>query len=321
MNRDATESPRLKPFGNPVSITIIWVIIVLGGVGILLALLGKFLGIIVFVIGMLILKFGLTKFSPDKPRIAGLLTRNGVPIKGRDGNGYVVGGITILMDYFPFYIGAIPIDITNQDKDFPVKITCKGTDQDGNVTVQLEGIVSVSWRPDLADLQDYVDSGSSPEKIWAQLDDIVENRVRSECKDKSWLYLVQEGGEAVGDFVRRSILDHSSFGIDLFKIQIVLNAPSDLVKGALNREIELQQRQSDLLDYATMRLAAKELWDAFELDPKTRGKYGLDDCLQMIQRQHQIQEGRSVLIDSAGVSGAINIANFTAQLNQKGGGS
>lgn len=317
-NGNITEAPELKPFGNPVSKTILGSVIGLGIVGLFMAVLGSLWGIPVFATGVIMLVFGLTKFSPDKPRTAGLLTRNGVPIKGKDGKGYVVGGITILMDYFPFFIGAIPIDITNQDKNFPMTATCKGTDDKNKGTVVLEGEVSVSLRPNINDLVDFVDAGADMKKIWDQLDDIVVNAVREKCKDKSWIDVVQNGKE-IGDKVKEHVLDNQSFGVEIFKLQVVLNAPKTLVKSALQREVEMQERQSDNLDYETMRLAAQTLLNAFELDPKTKGKYGLDDCLKMIQNQHQIQQGRSFLMDSSGGNNTFNVASFNVpQNNPKG---
>ncbi|MEK7610084.1 MAG: hypothetical protein AAB470_03135 [Patescibacteria group bacterium] len=307
-----TEAPTLKPFDNIVTKTILAIIILLGFIGLSLAINGNLVGIPIFIVGLLMMKVGLTEHSAD-PRTAGLLTFWDSPIE-ISGECVVVGGTTILANYFPFYLGSIKIDMTNHDKDFPMKIL-------SHDNVQMVGQVSITLQPDPKDLLDYVQAGKM-EKIFAQLDDIIFRETQKVCREKrfGWKEINIRGDEIASE-IKRGIfrkneysfpagLEQHSFGVVVRKLQVKLLPPNSIIENAEQRADEILQREGENFEYETTLRAAKVRLEEYHKDPKLKVAVTLRDCIDEIRHERQIRQGQSFRVDSGGTGNAtIGVVN------------
>jgi hypothetical protein len=306
MNGNESASVDLKPFHNWVTGTILATIIVMIMFGILFIVLSHsnfwfFSGIGITCLGVLAWVYGYTEF-PENPPTAGALFCWNVPITreviGKDGKPVkcqiVVGGKTLLADYFPFYISAVSIDMSNKDKDFTISVTSSDD-------VQLEGKVTITARPDENDTRDFIQAGAKLEDVFKQIADIVITKSRRYAKKHPQRELIVNGQEKIGEPLKGD-LDQGSFGITIFKVNVVLNQPDDIRKAMQGQVTEKYERDNELMEYKTNLEAAQALQNAYAKDRHRSGKPvpSLRDCLEEILEQRLIRDGKATGIKNKG---------------------
>jgi hypothetical protein len=302
-NGNESGSVNLKPFDNWVTVTIVASIITVIGFGILLIITSQsttwwFGGIGMTCLGALAWIYGLTEF-PENPPTAGALFCWNIPILSwseakKKKIQIVVGGKTVLANYFPFYISAVPIDISNKNKEFPVSVL-----SDDNVT--LTGKVSVTARPDGDDIQDYIQAGGTIEEGFEQIRDIIATKSREHAREHNQKELMSDG-QLIGKKLKLDI-EQGSFGIHIFKVNVVMDPPEDVKKVMQGIVIEKYQRLNELAEYATNLKAAQELQDAYENDEHRSANLpvpSLRDCIEEILEQRLIRDGKATGIKNKG---------------------
>lgn len=296
MNGNDSASVDLKPFDNWVTRTILRTIIVMIVTGIWLIVVSDsnfwfFSGIGITCLGILAGIYGYTEF-PENPPTAGALFCWNVPIVSNEKQ-IVVGGKTILADYFPFYISAVSIDMSNKNKEFPVSVISKDN-------VQLEGKVSITARPDNDDIRDFIQSGAKVESVFDQMSDIVSTKSREYARGYEQIELMVDG-QKIGQPLKGD-LDQKSFGVTIFKVNVVLKQP-DKVRDAMQGIVtEGYDRKNELAEYETNLTAAQALQKAYALDQHRSGKPvpSLRDCLEEILEQRLIRDGKATGIKNKG---------------------
>lgn len=282
-----TSAPELHSFRNPITGGILFIIICLLVFGLTIIIMtGSYIGVISTILGIIFFVLGFTDIPPN-PRTAGILTFWGSFITPN--SPVIVGGKTILLDFFPFYIGAVLIDITNVDKDIPMTVTSSNN-------IALDGIVSITLYPDIDDAVDYIQAGGRMEEIFKQLDDIVKKKTRSVAKNMTALDITQQG-EKIDDELMSHVkekLDTGSFGVKVFKIQSVFDQPKDVLEAMKGKQKEIYERENESLEYETNRIAAKKLQEAYEADPHMAGKVPtMQECLAETLEQRLIRDNRA----------------------------
>ncbi|MFA6295333.1 MAG: SPFH domain-containing protein [Candidatus Paceibacterota bacterium] len=308
-----SSSPELKPFNNPVTKGVLILVIALVGIGIALAVTGEFLGVIIASIGITIWWAGDTTIPTD-PRTAGLLTIWGSFIE-IGGKSVVIGGRTILADYFPFNLGVVTFEITNKDKNFPMKILSLDN-------VLMEGEVSVTMRPDIEDGVDYVQAGKMG-NIILQLDDIVyEMSKRHGCLYEA--EKIAKNSELISGPLRRfltekdGIFQQKSFGIEIVKVQARFDMPKDITDDMQQRVREKYQREGELAEYATDFKAAEMLYAIYQADPNMVEKPTIQECLEKVITLRLIRDQRVARIESTGQTGNLIMSDLKLDMGKGG---
>lgn len=282
--RTNISAPELKPFDNLVSRMILITIIGLFFGGIVLMVFGSsvfsFIGLVCSCIGALWYMIQTRDFAFPK---AGVLTVWGKPITV-GGRSLVVSGKTILANFFPLYIGAIEVDMKNVD--FNIK----------NVTVQtldkvtMNGEISLTLYPAVDDMVDYLRAGGSMTAIFEQLDDIAIVTAREKAKSHH-SNEISTDNRVVGQAVKDAIEQHS-FGVVVFKCQTPLSLPIKVIDAQNAMTVEVSERETEKMDYETLRVAALELQRAYQADPLMAGKVpDLRTCLDEVLRMKLLKEG------------------------------
>lgn len=251
-------APTLKPFDNLVTVLIATVVVAIIVIGMLVAFYMVMFGLPIVFIGAMMLAFGLTKHSTDKPREAGLLTLWDSPIRF-GGKNIVVGGTTILAEYLPFKIGSIKIAMDNKDHEF--KMTILSSDK-----IPMNGKVSITACPDIEDLEDYVQAGNDLDRIFAQIDEIVYQEVQVIVTENSpqmeALYISSHGkviSELLEGRLQNNLFQRRSFGIRIINVRVDFPMPEDIQKGMRDVGIEKYQKQAEVLDSRTITAVAREM--------------------------------------------------------------
>jgi hypothetical protein len=239
------------------------------------------------VTGIAMFVFGYTDI-PSKPRTAGVLTLWGSFSTIGD-KPIIVGGKTILANYFPFNLSCEQIDITNVDKKIPMAITSKDE-------VVLEGNVSITLFPDLEDAIDYIQAGGDIKKIIEQLDDIVKKGAREIARNIDALEITQDSEKLSGPLKAgvEKYVDSKSFGVTVYKIQAIFNQPDDVIKAMKGVRLELYERKNEMTEYTTFTQAARQLQEFYQSDPLMEGKVPtLKECVEEIKSLRLIRDSRS----------------------------
>jgi hypothetical protein len=296
MNGNESASVDLKPFDNWVTRMILTLIVTMTMVGILFIILSHsnfwfFSGIVMTCLGVLAWIYGSTEF-PENPPTAGALFFWNVPIMS-NGKQIVVGGKTILADYFPFYISAVSIDMSNKNREIPISVISS----DG---VQLEGKVSVTASPEKDDIRDFIQAGAKVEGVFDQITDIVVTKSREYARGREQLDLMVDG-QLIGRPLKGD-LDQGSFGVRIFKVNVVLKQPDDVRKAMQGKVTEKYDRDNEMKEYETNLDAAKALQTAYANDQHRSGKPvpSLRDCLEEILEQRLIRDGKATGIKNKG---------------------
>jgi hypothetical protein len=309
-----TSAPELKPFGNAVTRGILISIIALVAVGSVLTLAGSFMGVIVGSVGILAWWAGYTKIPTD-PRTGGALTCWGSFVE-LNGKSIVVGGDTILADYFPFYLGYVPFELTNRDKDFPMTVMSKDN-------VPLEGVVSITLRPEIEDAVDYIQAGKM-DNILLQLDDIIYEIAKRHGRMHNGEEIAKDS-ELISGPIRAHLgsdeFGESNFGVTVIKVQAKFDMPEDVLIDMKQQVREQYQRKNELLEYETDIMAAKKLQEQYSSDPHMTGKVPtLKECLQEIKTLRLIRDQRVARIESTGNTGNVILADANLDMGRKGKG-
>ena len=286
-----TEAPSLRPFDNPITFSILMLCVGLISIGVIMAAVGSFWGIIIGGIGAGIWIAGDTD-HPVNPRTAGMLTFWDAPIC-IGGAPVVVGGRTILANYWPFFLSSTPLVTINQDRDFPVPIVTKDN-------VNMPGFISVTLQPDVTDLVDYLQAGAKMEAIFSQIDDIISEKAKDEGRRHDSDDVAKQNS-LISKPLRAhlgTIFEEKSFGIKIKKVQARYDMPPEIIQ-AINLERKANyDRAGQLAEYETDITSAEKLFAAYQ---KAGTPQTMDKCLQEIKQLRLIRDGKNYRFDGNGV--------------------
>ncbi|MES3031344.1 MAG: hypothetical protein V4697_02935 [Patescibacteria group bacterium] len=332
VEKHGTEAPDLKPFSNPISWLVIIVILSLFIFGGMFTFAGFwsgrmlfwFPGIIMCIVAGLMLAYGRIDHpageEKGEPRTGGIISFWGSPIK-IDGKFEVVGGKTILANYFPFYFGTIKIDMSNKDKLFPMTILTEEDPIQVNgkterLRIPMKGTVSLTLRANEKDPVDFVQAGNNMDAVFEQLKDIVTRETQNIAKTWSAERIQTEAKEfskALEDAVRKRYLEGGSFGIIIIKAQGTFSIPEEILAEMIATANEFQQRKTQLLELETNAIAAEAI---LQRDRKHSGQMTYDDCLQEVKHQWLIKGN---FVRRVEVSGGGRVFLNADDLFQEGG--
>ncbi len=302
-------APKLKPFGNPITLAILLACILLLGIGLILSTLSP-VGIIIGIFGVVIWWAGDT-VHPSEPRTAGLVKFWDSYITLGDRN-VVVGGRTILAPYWPIFLSSTLVEITNKDKDFSMKLLSRDN-------IQLEGFISVTLRPDIADLVDFIQaSGGDMGKIFEQLDDIIYEQAKSKARENDAEDIAKKSELISGPLrlhLQSNVFEQGSFGVEIVKIQARFDMPQDIINAMQQQVREGYERQGELKEYDTDTIAAQRLQTSYRDAGLT---INLKDCLDEIKTLRLIRDERVARIETTGKGGnTVILADAKLDMNKK----
>jgi len=295
-----TSAPSLKPFNNPVTIMILSVCIILIGSGVILAITGSFWGVIIGAVGVLALWAGDTQHKVD-PRTAGVLTCWDSFIN-EDSGGIIIGGRTILANYFPLFISSTSIDISDVDHDFNMTIVSVDN-------FPLTGAVSVRLRPDVNDLIDYIQSGKMTEII-KLLDDVIYQYAKTEAFNHEGTKLIKDS-RLISNVLEEKLRDffaHSSYGVNAINVQARFNPSQKILKAMEDQASEVYQRRAEEIEAETNLAITKKYEDSLGLSKK--------EAWEEFKTARLIRDERVSRIETTGKGGSIVLAD--AKLNMGG---
>jgi hypothetical protein len=309
-----TSAPPLKPFDNWYTGGLLVIILILVSTGIVLLVAGSFIGVIMSTIGATMWFVGKKKID-NKPRTGGIVHLWGSPVHSNNGtSAVVVGGDTILADYFPFYISIVPIEMTNADKSFAMSVISKNK-------VPLQGEISITLRPKKDDAIDYLQAGGGKmDPIFDQLKDIVYRESQKLARDLTDMQISTEG-EKISDPLEKEVkkrLDGGSFGVEIIKVQARFELPKEILNAMQGLVIEGHQRTNEQAEYRTDMEAAEQLRAKFIADssPGTQVP-SLEMCLSYIKDLRLIRDERYVKIDTAGGKAPVVLSDLKLNLGGK----
>ncbi|MGC9605587.1 MAG: hypothetical protein ABSF56_02405 [Minisyncoccia bacterium] len=246
-------------------------------------------GIVVGGLGFVAIALGWTNLSPD-PLELGMLTCWGRAVKtGRKTpkedtrKTIALRGKVILADYFPFFIGVKPIDMTSKEWVFNMIIlTVEDTvDDRGNQrSVAVPVRVHIPARPDKEHLNSYIQSGRDLDKIKELMGGIPYREVQRLVKTMegadhkaglNFIELVQHGDlisrelekHLKGDGDHKGVLEERSFGVECQGVQIEATIPEKInqsMTDAVSIVYETDARATESKgDIATAKLFMTEL--------------------------------------------------------------
>ncbi len=172
----------------------------------------------------------------------------------------VVEGLTMVLDWLPIdVVGFIEVDMAQIDHDFILKKKIRCLDN-----VYMSGSVSVSMKPNKANLQGFLSIGEI-EGAKKQLDDLLTVWVQVFAKDKTSAEMEIAGEEMINKLLKlisglptpdtdpdSHVDDTRGFGLEFPKFQVVLNLPDEVIKTRNNRLTELAEREAELEDTETI---------------------------------------------------------------------
>jgi hypothetical protein len=323
-NNNNNPAPRLKPFSNPITGSILGFLIGMLLLGAIMASHGNFWGVVLVAISLLIYTVGKTEHPNTNPRTAGLLTMWGTPIK--IGKEYmVVGGTTILLDFFPFSLETIKVDIENKERKFPMTVLSGDKSESGKDSpIPMEGLIALTLRANIADLFDYVQAGNDMTKIFDQLDDIVYRQTQAICRDMTGLDIQRKGdeiGAKLWDHLNGTVFEQGSFGVETIKIQSRFSMPKGVLDDMTDAARETYQREAASREYRTTMISAEALQVFYQQDPTGPDRIpSREECVSAIKDQLLIMGGRKrvVAIQTEGTNtGGITIANLRIDMKDE----
>ena len=207
----------------------------------------------------------------------------------------VVGGRTILADYFPFFLSAVPIEMTNVDNDF--KMTVMSEDN-----LPLQGVVSLTLIPKTDDVIDYIQASAGDMKnIFGQIDDIIYEDAKREARRYPGELLAKESERISGPLREKieKVFDQHSFGVKILKIQAKFDLTEDVLKRLKEKALETFDRRAELEEYRTQLEAAAMIQTRYMNDPNMKDRVPtFDQCLREVKNLRLIRDHKYIKIDS-----------------------
>ncbi len=253
-----TEAIQPGQFDNPITLTILLVIIGLGLVGLWKCYSsetwsGLFWGIVCVTTSGMLWVFGLVEHSPKQPIEGGMITIWDRPFL-LFGNYIVVGGKVPLLPFFPFFIDTMKFALDDQNYLF------EGDDfffqTKDNVSVKIN--ISVTAMADIDDLLDYRQSGASMEAIMDQFREIFFSKTQTIVKGMDAIQVKTEG-EKVSKRLLTDVFEGKSIGLTIKRVQIIPFLPKGLEEKMLRVLEETYQRISETKDYGTLTIGAQAM--------------------------------------------------------------
>lgn len=335
-NRNATHSERTESsdigqFNNPITGSILILIIGLVLIGCFNAFNGNYISAFIIAgIGAVLWVLGLTEHSSDKPLEIGLLTFWGKPITIM-GRYIVVRGKVILMPYPPFYLDSIKIVMDNEDFLFD------GDDfifltQD-NISMSIK--ISVTVTPNVDDLLDYIQAGAEMKKVFPQIREILYRETQTIVREMPSSD-VQTKGKVIQDKLTACLLEGQSFGILIKKLQPLPSLPKEIRDKLMAIKGEEYDRRAEHAEYKTM-------WDAAKIMQREAAVQFIPNHTELTEKQLEerikqlvmdgkiktipefqetvkalrlVRDGKAIRIESSGNAG--NIVLTDAQFNMGG---
>lgn len=285
---ERTSAPKLEPFDNDITATIRDVLVGMAVIGLILLFAGSYYGVLICGLSAAVYLAGDKEFPTD-PRTGAILTHRAVPINDKQGRPIVVGGRTILMNWFPFYINAVPLNITNINKDFDMTIMSS----DG---VRMKGRISVTYIPNARDGIDYMQStGGAAENVHPQLEDIFYTRAQEIARGLTTWQIATESHLLANPLHIHadSKSSEKQFGILIKNVKARFDLPDGVVIDTEAVYREGLQRKAEMTEYQTNMIAAKYLLEEYQksTNPEDQ-KISLKQCMEQVQTLRNMREGR-----------------------------
>jgi hypothetical protein len=320
-------APQVKRFSDPLDILIFAILCTVVVAGLAIACIGTswstLLALILEVLAVLAWKFGEIRHSPSDPREVGVITFRGTPLKNSEGKIRKVMGNVILAPYWPIELGTYKIVLDNSKKDFDFMLTSR----DGIVMTTKFTLLG---HPDLEDLDDFNQAGADMEDIWQQNKQVVFMAAQLKFRENKAEDIQSKPSLIIKDLVTdiNEVFKSNRLGVKLFDILMEAKMPETLQKDREERQREIYQREGDLEDYRTIRIAALELQielardqiegghEMHEDEIKKRlfglvqaGKIpNLDQCIEKIRKNRQDKQGHSFRMDTDTKGGTMHVS-------------
>lgn len=258
-NRGASMATKLGRFDNPVSGSILGVIIGMIVLGLILLRFGNWYGIPFTVLGVLLYVVGETKL-PDTPLTGGILYFWGRPIT-RNGKAFIVAGTTLEFDFFPFNFKLLRVDMSSKNFEYPIEIT-----SDSGITTQVKIVIVGKVNP--CDLIDLVQVGGTLEAAFGKIKGILSVSLQALIAGMTLQQLTQKGAlvQDLGDRMKH-LIEAGSFGVTVDKLSMDFDQPESIKKAALAKEEERYQREAERADLCTAIALAREIQVAVTKNP------------------------------------------------------
>lgn len=313
---------------------VILVIIAAVVIGLLLVCTGNIIfgafGLVFTLAGLAAFAAGWTYFPP-KPKTGGVLTSGGEIIFNDKDETITVKGLVILADYFPFYLGAIPVDLSYVEWHFPMTILSVEKKRDGETKARQvalkESEVVITVVPDECDMADFIQAGrGSLEAIREQVAKIVYRETQKivtyyQNPDGSTgldAITISQQGNLVTDELEKllngaggakGIFEQKDFGVVCKKVQGDFPLPEDMIE-KMNEAASIDyQNSSRMAEYDADAEAAKRLKTKLEAGD-TSGtpltpKESLDAVVQL--RLVRDKNVKRVQMETIGKGGPITV--------------
>lgn len=287
--------------GHWISNKVILAVVILEGIlmalGIILTIKGYFLGVILGIIAVTMFVKGLKEHSSN-PLTFGLITIWNKPSELCG----VVSGIVPLLNFFPFWVNTIDIDMTLKDRDIPVEDVLSSDD------VPMGGKVSITLRPDKDDLIDYIGAGQM-KGVFDIADDLIIIDVEKFCKKQAWRDIQQKSPNFEKEL--KEMIETHPFGVKVRKIQVRLYAPKDLLTDVMQQQKEIAQRRGELAEFATTLEAATLRLDAIRATAQPGQEIPtLESQIGEINRERLIRNDKTLRIEGNAQSVIISDASI-----------
>jgi hypothetical protein len=360
------KTPHVGKFNNPVTGGILLLIIGLLICGILLTWKGGVIlalkhdpryflgGLALIAVGMALWIGGEKTHKPANPKEVGMILLwdspvtfhlEWLPFTEKWSEYILVSGRVILAPYLPIFLDTLVIDIENKEKTFEVEVISKDR-------ITFKAKISMTARPNIHDLLDYMQAGSSMDKVWAQVGPIAQKRTEDACKLQDALDIFF-GQSTISKTLEQQVVElfeTGSFGTEVVKVQFTPEIPEDVRKKLQAIKFEDWEREAEFKDYGTMQDAARKwqrdlvrqfainnqrtsfpdendevAWAALVNEMVATDQVpNLEYCLESIKTQRLIKEGKVNRLEVPGVNSvnvhAVNFAGGGGHGGGKGGG-
>jgi len=292
---EQTGVTELKPFGNRVTFITLLVICAIGLFGGLNILRGQIIwGFFPSSIAVVLLAICYVDL-PKEPKTGAVLYCWGQPIIV-DEKPIIVGGTTLLANFFPFCISGVNVDFTRKEVATKVKVTSQDK-------VVLEGTIWMVLYPDSDDILRFIEAGGKLDDIHKQLMPVIESRAREIALTIPSLEISNQGMK-IADHIKEQLRDHldkTAIAVRIINFRATFEQPKKVIEAMEKANIELSERSSDLLDYETNLMAAKKRQAEYENDPH-RGNNpvpSLQECRDEVLEERLILENKVQSIKGA----------------------
>ena len=268
------------------------------------------IGLVMACLGVLDIAVGWTTF-PVKPLTKGMLTIWGKPytVGGKDGPTIALAGNTILADYWPFFVGAVPINMTRKEWKFEMEVvSVKGTDAEGRIlpSIPINGVIEMTVFPLETELDDYNASGEM-EAIEKQMGKIPYQVIQSIVKDHKLTFVdISQNSTLLTDLLKEHMngannnegaFQEKSWGIKALNVRGDFPLPDDIKEAMLNSASIIYESEARQEEYAA-DLKAIDQFKKLGLEP--------EKALNAYSESRLIRDGRvdRLQIESKGTTGS-----------------